>query len=94
MTDIEIYTKALCPYCWAAKALLKSKDLPYREVNITFSAQRARQMRQRSQRHTVPQIFIAGRAVGGYDDLASLDAAGDLERLLAADTRVQIDPCP
>lgn len=86
MADIEIYTKQWCPYCAKAKALLKSKELTYRELDITSDTERGEEMVERSQRRTVPQIFIEGQSVGGYDDLAHLNATGELDRLLGIDT--------
>jgi glutaredoxin 3 len=82
MVDIEIYTKQWCAYCTKAKALLSSKSLVYREVDITSDTEREDEMIARSQRHTVPQIFIAGQSIGGYDDLRHLNATGELDRLL------------
>lgn len=80
MADVEIYTKDGCPYCARAKALLKSKGLAYREIDVTRDEAREREMIRRSRRRTVPQIFIDGEPVGGYDELAALDAAGGLGR--------------
>ena len=82
MADIEIYSKMWCPYCSRAKGLLDSKGLGYREVDVTVDAPREREMVERSGRRTVPQIFIDGSAIGGYDDLARLDDDGELDRLL------------
>ena len=71
-----------CPYCAKAKSLLKAKDLVFKEIDITSDADGEAQMIQRSRRRTVPQIFIDDKAIGGYDDLANLNATGDLDRLL------------
>ncbi len=64
MADIEIYTKQWCPYCAKAKALLKSKELTYREIDITSDTDRGQEMIERSQRRTVPQIFIEDQSIG------------------------------
>lgn len=85
MAKVEIYTKAFCPYCSRAKALLDSKQAAYEEIDITMGGPRRPEMIQRANgRSTVPQIFIGGRHVGGSDDLAALERAGELDALLAA----------
>src|SRR4051812_20504893 len=82
MANVEIYTKEWCPYCAKAKALLKSKSLSYREINITVDETLQQEMVTRSGRRTVPQIFLDGESLGGYDDLANLNATGELDRRL------------
>ncbi|MFN3855912.1 MAG: glutaredoxin 3 [Phreatobacter sp.] len=84
MADIVIYTKDYCPYCHAAKDLLKSKGAAFTEIDILKHPERRSEMVEKAGgRTTVPQIFIAGRHVGGCDDLHALDAAGKLDPLLA-----------
>lgn len=83
---IEIYSKDWCPYCSKAKSLLKSKQLEYQEIDITSDVALEEIMIQRSNRRTVPQIFIRGQSVGGYDDLAQLNATGKLDKLLGIKT--------
>ena len=83
MVKVEIYTKFLCPYCTRAKALLESKGVSFREIDVTMDAALRRTMMERSNgRSTVPQIFIDGHHVGGSDELAALDARGGLDPLL------------
>jgi alkyl hydroperoxide reductase subunit F len=82
MANLEIYTKEWCPYCAKAKALLKSKDLSYGEINITVDEALQQEMVTRSGRRTVPQVFLDGESIGGYDDLANLNATGELDRRL------------
>lgn len=85
MATIEIYTKAFCPYCHRAKALLDGKGVSYEEFDITMGGPRRGEMIDRAGgRTTVPQIFIDGRHVGGCDDLHALESAGKLDPLLAA----------
>jgi NADH-dependent peroxiredoxin subunit F len=79
MANVEIYTKEWCPYCAKAKALLKSKGLSYREINITVDETLRQEMVARSGRRTVPQLFLDGASIGGYDDLANLNASGELD---------------
>ncbi len=83
MVEVEIYTRPWCPYCLKAKTMLKNKGVDYREIDIDRAPQRRAEMIERSGgRTTVPQIFIDGRAIGGADDLASLERAGRLDALL------------
>lgn len=82
MAKIEIYTKATCPYCHRAKALLASKGVTFDELPIDGNAALRDVMIQRSGRTTVPQIFIDEQHIGGCDDLYALDARGGLDPLL------------
>lgn len=80
---ITIYTTSWCPYCARAKALLAHKGAAFDEIDIESDPALRAQMMDRSGRRTVPQIFIGDRHVGGCDDLHAMDAAGDLDPLLA-----------
>lgn len=80
--DILIYTKQWCPYCAKAKALLRAKNLEWRELDVTFDERLQQEMVERSDRRSVPEIFLGGEHVGGYDDLARLNATGELDRRL------------
>ncbi|CFQ64954.1 glutaredoxin 3 [Yersinia frederiksenii] len=82
MAKIEIYTKATCPYCHRAKALLNSKGAAFHEIAIDNDPAKREEMIARSGRTTVPQIFIDGQHIGGCDDLHALDARGGLDPLL------------
>ena len=85
MAKVEIYTKAFCPYCSRAIALLEDKGVEFEEHDITFGGPGRAEMIQRAGgRMTVPQIFIDGQHIGGSDDLAALDRRGGLDPLLAA----------
>lgn len=84
MARIEVYSKFGCPYCSRAKALLRSKGVPFEEIDITLGGPRRAEMIQRAGgRTTVPQIFIDGQHVGGSDDLVELDRSGRLDPMLA-----------
>lgn len=83
MPDIEIFTQPGCPYCHRALKLLSTKGAAFREINAPHGTAERAESERRSGRHTVPQIFIDGRAIGGCDDLFALDAAGKLDALLA-----------
>jgi GrxC family glutaredoxin len=82
MAQVVIYIAPYCPYCTAAKALLRSKNVAFEEIDVTNDPERREEMENRSQRRTVPQIFIDGQSIGGYDDARDLDATGELDRLL------------
>ena len=83
MPVIEMYTTAICPYCVAAKNVLKSKGLEYSEIRIDTDRAKLTEMLERSHgRRTVPQIFINGIHVGGHDDLVAADRSGRLAEIL------------
>ncbi len=83
--SIEIYTKGYCPYCHMAKQLLQQKQADYEEIAIDGDQELRQQMIERAGRHTVPQIFINGQHVGGYDDLAALERNGLLDDMLTGE---------
>jgi GrxC family glutaredoxin len=85
MTNVIIYTKDYCPYCERAKALLDRKNISYHEIDVTYDEALQKEMRERSQRRTVPQIFVEEMHIGGSDELLVLDRSGELDRLF--DTR-------
>ena len=80
--NIIIYTSSFCPYCTWAKKLLNAKDVGYDEIRIDMDPADAETMVKKSGRVSVPQIFIGEHHVGGYDDLAAMDRAGDLDPML------------
>jgi len=85
MSKVEIYTKAFCPYCARALKLLRAKPVAIEEYDITLGGPKRAEMLERAPgRTTVPQIFIDGRHIGGSDDLAALEQAGELDALIAA----------
>ncbi|NRA98776.1 MAG: glutaredoxin 3 [Rhodobacteraceae bacterium] len=85
MTQIEIYTSPTCGFCHAAKRLLNSKGASFSEIDVARQPDQRQAMMQRANgRHTVPQIFIGGKHVGGCDDLYALERAGKLDAMLAA----------
>lgn len=84
MAKIEIYSTAMCPYCVAAKNLLAARGLDFHEMRIDANPAVCREMLQRAPGvRTVPQIFINGTHVGGFDDLAAAERSGELDKLLA-----------
>ncbi|EGM76735.1 MAG: glutaredoxin 3 [Gammaproteobacteria bacterium] len=85
MAQVTIYTKAYCPYCVRAKALLGQKGVQFDEIKIDEQPELRPAMIERANgRTTVPQIFIGDTHVGGCDDLFALENAGTLNSMLAA----------
>ncbi len=84
MTDVLVYSTAVCPYCVAAKNYLTKKGYSYREVRIDRDPALRDEMLARARRTSVPQIFVGETHIGGYDDLVALDRAGGLQPLLDA----------
>ncbi|HWK95211.1 MAG TPA: glutaredoxin 3 [Pseudolabrys sp.] len=85
MQAVDIYTTGWCPYCHAAKALLKRKGVAYNEIDASPRDVREAMIQRANGRMTVPQIFIGKTHVGGSDDLHALEHAGKLDALLAGD---------
>jgi glutaredoxin 3 len=83
MPAVEIYTTPYCPYCLDAKALLKQKNVPFTEIDVSRDRELRKAMIERAHgRTTVPQIFIDAVHVGGCDELYALDGEGKLDPLL------------
>lgn len=80
--DILIYGTEYCSYCTAARMLLKKKGVDFEDVLVSSDAEKRREMEERSGRKTVPQIFINGEAIGGFDELYSLEQDGRLDEIL------------
>ena len=81
---VLMYTTAVCPYCVRAKQLLQARGVAaIEEVRIDLDPARRDEMMQKTQRRTVPQIYIGETHVGGCDDLFAIDKAGQLQSLLA-----------
>lgn len=77
-----MYTTKICPYCVMAKRLLDKKGVRYTEINVDASAGLREEMMAKTQRRTVPQIYIGDVHVGGFDDLYALDQQKKLDDLL------------
>jgi glutaredoxin 3 len=85
MPKVTIYTTPFCPYCHAAKALLKRKNVQFSEIDVSYDPQERQRMLDKAQgRRTVPQIFIGETHVGGSDELHALDRQGKLDPLLSS----------
>jgi len=84
MAKVLMYSTAVCPYCVRAEQLLKRKGVQdIEKVRVDLHPELRAEMMEKTGRRTVPQIYINGEHVGGYDDLAALDQAGGLDKLLA-----------
>jgi glutaredoxin 3 len=79
---IELYGTEYCAFCAAARMLLKKKGLAWEEIPVSGDPDARREMEARGGRRTVPQIFIDGQPVGGFDDLYELEKSGELDRIL------------
>jgi glutaredoxin 3 len=84
MARVELYTTPSCPFCVRAKRLLDARGIPFDEVDVSANDELRADIVRRTGRRTVPQIFIDGRSIGGYDELSALDAKGELRALMPA----------
>jgi glutaredoxin 3 len=85
MKPVTIYTTAWCPYCSAAKSLLRDKGIAFTEIDVErTSGSRTTMVQRAGGRTSVPQIFVGDTHVGGCDDLYALNGAGKLDALVAA----------
>jgi glutaredoxin 3 len=82
MTNVIMYSTGYCPYCTKARKLLDKKGVDYIDMRVDIQTELRDEMIQRSGRHTVPQIFINGQAIGGCEDLYTLEQEGKLDSLL------------
>jgi glutaredoxin 3 len=81
--QVKIYTRRWCGYCTAAERLLQQKGADFEQIDATGDPALRKWLAEVTGRTTVPQIFIDGRPIGGYDDLRALDRSGRLDALLA-----------
>ena len=83
MPEVVIYRTPSCSYCFRVAHLLQSKGIPFKEVDVSDDPGKRQWLSDVTRQRTVPQVFINGRPVGGFDDLARLNRSGELDRLLA-----------
>lgn len=81
--DVLVYTTTVCPYCIRAKMHLNKKGVAFKEIDVSGDQEKRAWLKQATGQHTVPQIFINGKSIGGCDDMLALDRAGGLDPLLA-----------
>jgi glutaredoxin 3 len=79
---VKMYTRKWCGYCTAAVRLLDAKGITYEQIDCSGDSKTRKWLVEVTGRTTVPQIFIDGQSIGGYDDLRALDRRGDLDKLL------------
>lgn len=82
MATVEIYYAPWCPYCRRAKQLLDEKKVNYTLIDVDEEPAERETMQKRGAKHTIPQIFINDKSIGGCDELYALDANGELDKLL------------
>lgn len=85
MASVTIYTTRFCPYCIRAKHLLGKKQVRYKEIPVDGKPELRQEMTDKANRHTVPQIWIGSRHIGGCDELYALERTGQLDELLNAE---------
>lgn len=83
MKPVKIYTTTYCGYCSRAKDFLRNKGVAYEEIDVTADDEARAMLVERTQRRTVPQIFIGEEPIGGYTDMVKLEQEGRLDPLLA-----------
>jgi len=84
VAKVEVYSTEYCPFCVRAKALLRNKGVAFTEIDVTNDpALREKMVQLAGGRRTVPEIFINGKIIGGFDELRALDLAGKLDQMLA-----------
>ena len=81
--DVVVYTTTVCPYGIRAKMHLNKKGVAFTEINVSGDHEKRAWLKQTTGQHTVPQIFINGKSIGGCDDMLALDRSGGLDPLLA-----------
>lgn len=79
----KIFTTPWCPYCNRALRLLDQKGVAYQNIDVSDDRDARAQLLALTGSHTVPQIFLGGRSIGGCDDLHALDRSGTLDQMLA-----------
>jgi glutaredoxin 3 len=82
LAEVVMYRTRFCPYCMRAAALLSRKGALFSEIDVSSDPRTRERLRSETGSHTVPQIFINGVSVGGFDELAELDRQGALDALL------------
>lgn len=80
--EVVMYRTPYCGYCSLAARLLRQKGARVREVDVSQNPECRRWLVEVTGMRTVPQIFINGKSVRGFDDIAALDRKGQLDRLL------------
>lgn len=83
-TAVVMYGTRICPYCRAARDFLDARGIGYEDIRVDDRPELRTRMRELGGGHTVPQIWIGSRHVGGYTDMLALDREGRLDALFDA----------
>ena len=84
MSDVVVYTTNACGYCTRVKMLLDAREIAYREVNVTGDPEAFVELAKSTGMMTLPQVFVDGVLIGGYNETAAADQTGRLQELLAS----------
>lgn len=79
--SIIVYSTDYCPFCIRAKKLLQSKNLDFKEINLSSNLDELDKLKQKTGLQTVPQIFIQDKLIGGFQELYALEQNGQLDAL-------------
>ena len=82
MATVIMYSTEYCPFCIRARQLLDRKGVAYTDIRVDTYPDKRAEMVKKSNRSTVPQLFINGLSIGGCDDLHALEQSGELDKLL------------
>ena len=82
MAQVTVYSTDICPYCVRAKKLLESKNISFKEVDLTYDEEQKKHLMEQTGLRTVPQIFIGDELVGGFQELDALNKSGELDKKL------------
>ena len=77
--QVIIYSKAGCLYCTSAKELLSSENINYIDIDISDNNELRQKLIKDTKQLTVPYIFINGKFIGGYQQLANLKKTTDFD---------------
>jgi len=87
MPKVVVYTKDYCAFCRQTKALLQSKGVPFEEIDLSNDEVLQEEIWRLSGRKTVPQIFVDGKPLGGYQEIRALDATDELDKIFAGNNK-------
>lgn len=81
--EVVVYLTRWCPYCSMARRLLETRGIRYAGIDVAGDGEARRWLAEASGQRTVPQVFIKGESIGGFEELAALDQSGELRERLA-----------
>ena len=86
MSEVVMYSSGYCPYCTRARSVLDAKNVRYNVIDVDREPAQRAEMRKRSGRTSVPQIWVGERHIGGFTDLWALETSGELDELLTVES--------